>query len=439
MIVRTADEAATEPTGRQPLVVVGARLPQSGFTRVLEEVLTRLSGDFEVHWIGIGDKEGERVERGVRRLPCNLGGGDVFGAFQARDVARRVSAPVVLLLNDPWMLRNYRVTLEKLEGVRTVAYCPVDGRIVDDGLVDDVSWVDTLVAYTAFGRAELEGSLSRLGRSPSDRGSPRLEVMPHGIDVSRFRPLPAHSNATRRRDAKRRVAPDRPQLWDRPWILNANRPTPRKRVDLSLEGFARVDIGDGCGAVLCLHHALADAEDWDAIDAQARALGIRDRVLLSPCETRVGPTDADLNMLFNACEIGLNTAMGEGWGLISFEHGATGAAQIVPASAATGELWSGAAELLPIARRYVPRYSLLEMAEVAVDDVSDALRRVLREPGRLEALSVAAAERAQSPEWLWEAVASRWLRFFKELTTQGSQVAEPAALVVGRSPEAGSS
>ena len=41
-------------------------------------------------------------------------------------------------------------------------------------------------------------------------------------------------------------------------------------------------------------------------------------------------SDADLNRLYNACAIGLNTSAGEGFGLVSFEHAATGAPQVVP-------------------------------------------------------------------------------------------------------------
>ena len=44
-----------------------------------------------------------------------------------------------------------------------------------------------------------------------------------------------------------------------------------------------------------------------------------------------GLTDEDVNILFNAANVGLNTAMGEGWGLCNFEAAACGVPQIVPA------------------------------------------------------------------------------------------------------------
>jgi len=51
-----------------------------------------------------------------------------------------------------------------------------------------------------------------------------------------------------------------------------------------------------------------------------------------------GLDDRELNLLYNACDVGLNTASSEGWGMVSFEHAATGAAQIVPRSWVCGEV-----------------------------------------------------------------------------------------------------
>jgi glycosyltransferase involved in cell wall biosynthesis len=42
-------------------------------------------------------------------------------------------------------------------------------------------------------------------------------------------------------------------------------------------------------------------------------------------------TDAEINILYNACDIGINTCEGEGFGLCQFEHAAVGGPQVVPA------------------------------------------------------------------------------------------------------------
>src|SRR5262245_50555720 len=99
---------------RTPLIAVGAWLPGSGFTRVLTSILGGLATHYEVHYIGIG-YSGPRIdEAGVTLHPSNPKGGDVFGAYQCAAMVTDLDAPLVLLLNDLWMLRTYPKTLGPL-------------------------------------------------------------------------------------------------------------------------------------------------------------------------------------------------------------------------------------------------------------------------------------------------------------------------------------
>jgi glycosyltransferase involved in cell wall biosynthesis len=41
-------------------------------------------------------------------------------------------------------------------------------------------------------------------------------------------------------------------------------------------------------------------------------------------------SDRDINILYNACDIGINTCDGEGFGLCQFEHAALGCPQVAP-------------------------------------------------------------------------------------------------------------
>ena len=82
--------------------------------------------------------------------------------------------------------------------------------------------------------------------------------------------------------------------------------------------------------------------------------------------------------------------MGEGWGLVSFEHGGAGAAQIVPEHSACEELWHGRAEMIPPAKRYIPEFSVLEMGEVSPAGVAQALNNLYHNPQRRQQLAQAA-------------------------------------------------
>jgi glycosyltransferase involved in cell wall biosynthesis len=44
--------------------------------------------------------------------------------------------------------------------------------------------------------------------------------------------------------------------------------------------------------------------------------------------------------VYNACDVGVNTCIGEGWGLVNTEHAATGVAQLVPDHTSLKEIFS---------------------------------------------------------------------------------------------------
>ena len=142
--------------------------------------------------------------------------------------------------------------------------------------------------------------------------------------------------------------------------------------------------------------------------------GLQERVYLNPLAGGV-VDDAVLNLLYNACDVGINTSMGEGWGLVSVEHGAAGAAQIVPDHSACAEVWRGRGELIPPARNYIPEFSVLEMGEVSAEGVAKALENLYANPQRRQQLAQAAHEAALNPDYAWDAIAERFDDLFAEL------------------------
>ncbi len=334
---------------------------------MLREVLTRLAGTLDVYLLGIGYRGPECDLGGVTLHPTDLRGGDVFGAFAAAKLAEELDARIVLLLHDFWMLHAHARTLAGGRA-KVVAYVPVDGRIVDARYLEPLRGVDRFVAYTEFGRSELE----RFVDVP-------VHVIPHGVDTETFRPLD-----------------DRPEGFV---VLNANRPHDRKRIDLTLEGFSIFARDKPDDVRLRLHHAIDGYEN----------IGIADRV-----DVTTGVlSDKELNLVYNSCAVGLNTAMGEGWGLVSFEHAATGAAQVVPNSSACAELWRGAAEIVPAQDTGVPGWSPLAMRTVSAEGVAEALERLYADPGHLLAMSEAA--RANAMRYSWDAIGEQWLELLEEV------------------------
>jgi glycosyltransferase involved in cell wall biosynthesis len=152
----------------------------------------------------------------------------------------------------------------------------------------------------------------------------------------------------------------------------------------------------------------------DRIRSLVAQFGLQDRVVLNPLAGGV-VGDAELNLLYNACDVGINTSMGEGWGLVSFEHGAAGSAQIVPRHSACAEVWRGRGEMIEPARRYIPEFSILEMGEVSAEGVAEALGKLYDDPQRRRQLAQAAHEAALNPEYSWDSIAERFDELFAEM------------------------
>lgn len=119
-------------------------------------------------------------------------------------------------------------------------------------------------------------------------------------------------------------------------IINANRNQPRKRLDIMMMAFAEV-VSRHTGEPIKLLIATAPNGAWNLIEIYERELRIRGITLEEGMKHIIfidnpqGLTDEDMNTLYNAADIGLNCAMGEGYGMCNFEAGAIGVPQIVPA------------------------------------------------------------------------------------------------------------
>ena len=391
----------------------------TGLTRVMHSIMRRLADRHEIHYLGIG-YSGETIrDRGLTIHPTNPHGGDVFAAFQAKSMIEEINPDLVFILHDIWVFEYYLGILGSYrDRLKIVGYIPLDGNIINEEDAAALERADRVVVYTQFARKEFEGAFERL-RNKRGGEFPIVDVIPHGIDAANFYPFPdllaAGFASPARVAAKRRVFGDFPEIEDSFIVLNASRPDGRKRIDLTIEGFAKFAADKPANVRLCLHHAIMGEPEQAQISSLTQKFGLEQRLHLNPLGGGVVDDDK-LNLIYNACDVGINTSMGEGWGLFWFEHGGAGAAQVVPRHSACAELWRDRAEMMEPVRRYIPEFSVLEMGEVSVDGVAQALNNLYYDPVRTEKLARAAFENAQKPEFSWNAIPERFNDLFIELT-----------------------
>jgi len=403
---------------RLKIIAIGFNIHGTGLTRVMHDIMRRLADRHEIHYLGIGYSGETVVDRGLTIYPTNPKGGDVFAAFQAQRMIEEINPDLVFILHDIWCFPHYlRILGPYRDRLRIVGYIPLDGKIVNEEDAASLESADRVVVYTEFAQKEFEGAFDRL-REKRGGEFPAVDAIPHGVDLSRFHPFPQLQQTSfasaARAEAKRKVFAGLQDPENSFVVLNASRPDKRKRVDLTVAGFARFAEGKPANVRLCLHHAIMGGPGQPEIESLVEQFDLKERLVLNPLAGGVVSDDA-LNLLYNACDVGINTSMGEGWGLVSFEHGAAGAAQIVPRHSACAELWRGRGEMIEPVRRYVPEFSVLEMGEVSAEGVAEAIGNLYDNPQRCQQLAQAAYQAALNPDYTWDAIAERFDGLFSEL------------------------
>lgn len=402
---------------RVPLLVVGDAVAATGFARVLHSVLDRIKDRYEIHHLGInfsGDPHDTDWKVYVARL-----GGDVYGINRLQWLIDTVKPRLVFFINDVWILIRYMATLNRhKDRFKTVMYFPVDGGPLDPDIIKQLGDVNQLVAYNEFGKRVMEEAVAAVRREDPQFNPPAIAVIPHGVDTKVFYPYTEETSGeglvSGRLRAKKKLFPNKEDFLDSFIVLNANRNQPRKRIDITMQGFALFAAGKPENVKLYLHMGTEDV-GWNLVSL-AKRYGIEGRLILSNMKRDVpAETVERMNLIYNACDVGLNTSIGEGWGLVSFEHAATGAAQVVPRHSACEELWQGAAEFLePVYTLTIERV-LTEGKFVSPEGVASALERLYQNPEHLRAMSDAAYRNATQPRYNWDRIAEQWEQLFQEV------------------------
>lgn len=393
---------------RRPRVVVIAEgaIP-TGFARVATSVFARLVDAFEVRQLTPhalpSDRPPDDPPWPIAALPRADGPRGEAGIAAAVAALR---PDLVWMLADLQIVREYARLLRgvRATGARLVAYCPVDLTPLPPELVAPLRELDALVAYTAYGLRALNAALDA-GAPASPR--PRMETIPHGVDTTVFAPL------ERERAREELLGPGHENDFI---VLNANRNQPRKRIDTTIRAFARFAHGKPPGVRLHLHMGMRD-RGWDLAELVRRHGLVERTIFTTDLPTMPFVPDALMNLVYNAADVGVNTATTEGWGLVAMEHAATGAAQVMPAHSVFREVWEGAALLVPPRVGLVTPDGMFDEHYVSERDVARALGRLYGDPALRARMAAAAQANATRPGYSWSVVARHWHDLFRALLT----------------------
>jgi D-inositol-3-phosphate glycosyltransferase len=398
---------------RERIVVVGQATGATGYARVLNSLFPHLCDRWDIHHFGLNYR-GVAIQQRWTLHP-NTVTADIHGIRQLAGLIQELRPRIVWFVHDLYLYALHAPMLARMPEVRTVAYFPVDGEHPRAEKLSTAARADRLVVFTNHARSALNNALTQLGCAPPSCHLPAIEVIPHGVDTEVFRPLAGYCEPQPRRAAARaQLFPNRPELHNAFVVLNANRNCLRKRIDLTLLAFALFSRSKPNNVYLYLHMGMKDR--GVDIEVLAAEMGIERRLLRTTYSSeKPFITDDELNLIYNATNVGLNTTTGEGWGLVAFEHAATGAAQILPAHSACRELWDSGALLVPARSRVVNPFDFVDHAEVTAEDVASALELIYSDQALRDELSAQAYAKIQREELRWSAIAARWADVFCSL------------------------
>ncbi|MBU8921006.1 MAG: glycosyltransferase family 4 protein [Bacteroidales bacterium] len=426
-------------------IVADAGSP-TGFSTVTHNIAWALqeSGEYDIEILGINfDGKPNEWSKKLSMWPARLGG-DFLGIGYVSQFYEEVKPDVLFLFQDFWNISQYLPRLpQNAPGV--VAYYPVDAPNIKGQYMLGMGATTATACYTEFGVQESMRAAKEAWKTVQEQAAQsdldllnfitveiggmndkvgdkvgggqvivpvkRLRqlckpegytVIPHGVDVSIFHPVPTA-------DAREKLK------IQKDWFVvgNVNRNQSRKRQDLTIRAFAKF-AEDKPDARLILHCVRNDPRGWD-LHQLGVYYGVDDKIIMTHALfDGARATEEELNYIYNSFDVQINTCGGEGWGLTNFEGAACGTAQIVPDWSATKEIWEGTGLLIDVAEvRH--EMSMINTMQAVIDSshAASLLNELYEDRLKLAKVGADCLAVTQRPEYKWENVGKQFDKLFK--------------------------
>jgi D-inositol-3-phosphate glycosyltransferase len=455
----TATVSVAAPQKKTKIIFVATSPNQpGGYSKIAHRIANYLAAQpqYEIHYFAISNYPEQAVKRDVhpaikmidvRAEERRLGiippdqNNEKFGVDLLEKYMRSIRPDVLFIYNDILLvtqhlnrLYNYKMIGSKIIGHNYKSIVYID-MVYDLEKLDYVqnldSYTDYLFAFSDYWKT----NLVRMGVPANKVG-----VLHHGLD-------PYLHKVSRE---KARAALGIPQ--DAFVVLNTNKNAYRKAQDITIDAFMKFFKDNDCDPRIKLFFNCQiessygyNLRDLLEILCIKHRLNFRDFVtntfMMLPAKQAYAE-DEDINNMYNACDVGINTCLGEGFGLCNFEHASLGAAQVVSAVGGLVDIFGKQrggkgpfAELIePVATLYSVGMLNINNGFARVcksEDFADALSRLYRNPEYRERLGTAAAEHIKA-NYDWNDILGN---FCVDLDTYLSEAAAGRAPVATMGPK----
>jgi glycosyltransferase involved in cell wall biosynthesis len=405
IIAKPGENALEDSRSKLKFLLVSTHLHQfTGYSKVSHNMIQELS---KKDWLKIthyGFQKMPETPQGFRPYPSNVSVYDAaagekpfqqgFGYAQLPDFIRRNEPNVVMIYNDLSVVARFLEEIRKSgipRNFKIWVYCDQVYNTQLQPFLDILNRdADLVFAFTSGWKKCLK-----------EQGITRpLDVITHGFDKDKFFPIP------------RELARKQMNLpMDRFVILNLNRNQPRKRYDILIMAFVELVTKYPTKPIylFCVCDK-GEKGGWDLFGLYKRELMLRkvpiehyaDRLMVSSVDMVF--KDEDINMFYNAANIGINTADGEGWGLCNFEQMGVGVPQVIPDTGGFKEFCNAKNSMLvaPKVRYYLPMVYCPVGGEAAACDPHDvclAMEEYVLNSSKTEEFGKAARETVLKYTW----------------------------------------
>ena len=325
------DAATTTSTKKLKCMLVSTHCHQfTGYSKVSYGILSELAKQPWLQLTHYAFQKFQEIPNGFRPYPNGVEVIDAAGTekppqqgfgYQALpDTIRRKRPNVVILYNDMSVVAKFLEEIRKAGIPRTFqiwVYCDQVYTMQPQALLDVLNRdADRVFAFTPFWKQCLK-----------DQGITRpVDVLTHGFQSGTFFPMPKEL-------ARRQL-----QLPNDIFLfMNLNRNQPRKRYDILIMAFVELLVKYPTRPLylLCICDK-GDKGGWWLFELFQRELKMRgvsvdlfgNRLIVT--SQSMSFRDEEINMFYNAADVGITTADGEGFGLCQFEQMGVGVPQVVP-------------------------------------------------------------------------------------------------------------
>ena len=315
-------------------VLVSTHVDQTtGYSKVASNLLREIAPHAKIYHFGF-QRHPER--KNLRKIPDGVIAYDAaanedpkeegFGFNKIHEYLEMVNPNVVMIYNDPLIIYKFIESMKYDKATspfKLWIYVDQVYEGIAPPLIEKINACADRVFCFTKGWAE---TYKKYGPGPD------ISILEHAVDLSVFAPISAQT----RNDVRRKMnIPSNAIL-----MLNANRNSQRKRLDLTIMGFVRFlarfpDMPVYLLFVTGLNPQQGSYYDINRIyQTELESMGLSketfaSRMLLLDTTPPNSLPDSAINEIYRACDVGINTSDGEGFGLCQLEHLTTGAPQIV--------------------------------------------------------------------------------------------------------------